>query len=313
MSFPLAWDETYIINLDRDTRRMALMHRQAVEHGLTYQRVPAVDGMRVADLEHVTPLCRHLCTPSMIGCALSHMAVWKRVAEAGHACALVMEDDAQLVPGFVEGAHRALRDVPGDWDVLLLGCFFLCDRERRYSWPLQLARWVLPVHDDPRSWGSVFVPELFGGAHCYLVSLRGARKLLRLLPRVAYHIDMCMNRPDVRLYAVSPDLAFQRDMGDSGMASYTFPRTLLPLLSRVRDSKGISAAYYMTAPLGQVGGLVLNGWALLFVLLGTQRSRLAPYVAAFLALELAVGGRVGAAVAAYALGWAVAAVAAAAK
>lgn len=305
-----AWRATYVINLDRDVERLARMDAQCARLGIPYRRVRAVDGGDVDGTEEITPLCAAVCTPGMIGCALSHIGVWKRVVAAGHACALVMEDDARLVPTFVKGANRAMRDVPDDWDVLLLGCFLLCNKSRRYPWPHRLMRWFAPGRRDLRTWGSVYVPEFFGGTHCYLVSQRGARKLLALVPRAAYHIDMCMNHPEVRLYATSPDLAFQRDMDDSGLASYSFPKTLEPLLSAVRDDKGISAAYYLAAPGGRVGGVTLNAWTMAFLVLGLLRARSAPYVAGFLVAELAVGGRVGGPLLAYALGWAVAAAAA---
>ena len=301
-------DATFVINLDRSVDRLAEMARQCQELGIPFQRFPAVDGAKVPadELERLaTPTCRAFCTPSMIGCALSHMNLWRLVVERGYERVLVIEDDARLVPGFKQGLLQALRDVPPDFDVLLLGCFLLCNKDRKYA-PLNRAvRPLLKLRQDDRTWGSVYVPEKFAGTHCYVVSRAGAAKLLRLLPRVQGHIDMSMDHPDVRLYAVSPDLAYQRDMSESTIASFSFPKTLLPLLECVKDDKGISIAYSFTTPMGQVAGMHVNTWTTWMVLLGLAGgSRAAPYVAGFLLTEAALGAGVAMPSVAYGAGWA---------
>ena len=302
-------DATFVINLDSSRERMAFMAAQCLELDLPFERVSAVHGARLKrdDLEDVaTPWCQKLCTTSMIGCALSHMKVWRMVVERGLARTLVMEDDAALVPTFERGLRRALQDVPEDFDILVLGCYFLCDKKRRYALGHELSRLFVPhsLRNDTRTWGSVFVPEYFGGSHCYVVSQRGARKLLKAIPKVAYHIDMQMNHPSLNIYAVSPDLAFQRDMADSTIASYKFPKTLVPVLETMKDSKRISVAYYLDAPMLQVGGEKINGWALIFALLGLIfRDRAAPYVAGIMLAEFTVGGEIFLPLVAYASGW----------
>lgn len=290
-------DATYVINMDRSRDRMVDMARQCEEHGLTFERVPAVDGAALSRQQvarSTTRLCGHFCTPAMIGCALSHMRVWDLVAKRGHAVTLVMEDDAVLEPGFAAGVRRALRDVPDNWDVLLLGCFMLCNKSRTYWGPHRPLRALLRLtgqgRTDTRAWGSVFVPEFFAGTHCYLVSQRGARKLRRLLTKANFHIDACMNDRRLNMYSVSPDLAYQRDMAASTIASFDFPKTLVPLLARVRDPKRVSAAYYLSSPVGQVLGVRIDAWALVFVVLGILYARTLPYVAGFLCAEVLVGG-----------------------
>lgn len=304
-----AVDAVYVINLERSKDRMAFMHKQCGAMGLSYERVEAVDGSKISkeELRRVaTPFCQKLCTDSMIGCALSHLKVWNRIAAEGTRCALIMEDDAELVPGFVDGLQKALRDVPKDFDILVLGCFFLCDKNRAYSLGHEVSRLFVPhsLRNDVRSWGSVFVPEYFAGSHCYIVSLQGCKKLLKLVKKANYHIDMEMNHPSLNLYAVSPDLAYQRNMADSTIASYKFPKTITPLMETIRDSKRISMAYYMDAPLFQLAGQRVNGWTSVFLVLGLMWRVTLPYVAGFLVAELLVTGDVLMPVVAYSLGWA---------
>jgi GR25 family glycosyltransferase involved in LPS biosynthesis len=304
-------DAAFVINMDRAVDRMRHMRAQCTAHGIQCVRVPGVDASTLPPdvlRKHITPACLATCTPAVQGCALSHRTVWNTIVDSQLDVALVMEDDAVLAPNFVDGVKRALADVPRDWDVLVLGCFQFCDAKRRYGWMTRMQRplWTHGFRDDPRVWGSVFVPEHFAGAHCYLVSAKGARALLRAIPQINDHIDMHMNHPDLRVYAVTPDLARQRDMACSSIAELAFPKTLNPFLGTVRDDKNISLAYWLSVPQLQVMRHTVNNWTWLFVALGLLRSCAMPYVLGFLAVETLVGGAVVVPVAAYLAGWAAA-------
>ena len=267
-------------------------------HGVPYTRFPAIDG-RALSAAHTRALSDPALgiirpTASMIGCGASHRAVWRDVLAKGHGLALVLEDDAVLCPDFMHRVQEALVAVPRTFDVLVLGSFLLSDANRDYPWALDIAGAFLATRDDPwtATVGSttVFVPELFAGTHCYIISAAGAAKLLRVIPRVKNHVDVEMNNPDIVLYAASPDLAKQSDMSTSSIASFDFPKVLLPFLEW-KDRKGVCAAYYMDTPIGQVGGCRINTWVLLFLAIGLLApSSTWPYVAGFLGAEVLAHG-----------------------
>lgn len=303
-------DMTYIINLDRASDRMAHMARQCEAREIPYVRVPAVDGKKVGSKaleKNVTRACGAFCTPFAVGCALSHMKVWKAVLKQGQERALVLEDDAVLVPDFVTRLEEALEDVPKDFDVLVLGCFMLCNKDQSYNTVLQKSfRFFNPFkghYNDTRTWGSVFVPELFMGTHCYVVSKKGCQNLFRVIPKVRQHIDICMNHPDIKVYAVSPDLATQGGMKDSANASYKFPRSMVPLLKTIRDEKDVSLAYYFEAPVYQVWGVPCNIYSAFMIIAGLFHTVMLPYVTGFLLAELLVGGDITQPMFFYAAGW----------
>lgn len=300
-------DATFVINLERSKDRMAFMKSQLKAHGIHYERIEAVDGSKLSSDEktkHVTPFCRKLCTPSMMGCALSHIRLWRKCLDEGYDRVMVMEDDAELTPGFVKGVRTALSNVPRDFDVLLCGCHFLCNKDRKYPFFLELTRLLVPtpLRSDTRTWGNVFVPESFAGTHCYIVSRQGCEKLLKAIPRANFHIDLEMNHSSLNVYAVSPDLAFQRDMSMSTIASYEFPKTLGPALGRWKDDKRVPYSYYMSSPFAQIGGHKINAWTVVFLVLGIMHARTAPFVAGFLLAEILVGGHVFVPLVAFAVG-----------
>lgn len=265
----------FLINLDRAPDRLCRAEAQLREAGVPFERVPATDGAAV-DRRHLPPedagaWCARFCTDSMLGCALSHVRLWRRVRDEALPMALILEDDVRLVPGFRRKLERALRKVPPHFDVLYLGCFGLCSSETR----------------------GIFVPTLPAGLHCYVVSARGARKLAET--KVNFHIDLQLavgrgaSRTGLNLFAHAPPLAYQRDMNASSMAAYDFPVTLTPLLAAIRDGHGIPLAYYASVPVASVGRAHVNAWVALALLLGLTGALRPAWAAGFLALEFALG------------------------
>ncbi|KAH8074321.1 hypothetical protein JL721_1876 [Aureococcus anophagefferens] len=133
-----------LINLDRAPDRLAFMEKQFAEHGVRYERFPAVDGAAVAgDPAVVVEGCAvEYCAPAdfgiererwcregkklrvgEIGCVLSHLACIKRVYEANeHEAVVVVEDDISLE--FVPKWTRSLGDIAraDGWGIVKISC-----------------------------------------------------------------------------------------------------------------------------------------------------------------------------------------------
>jgi glycosyl transferase, family 25 len=95
---------TYLINLDCDTARLAWMHDQLAALGIPYERVPAVYGEELSPLDaayHQDPK-RVGLSPAEIGCLLSHLKLWTRIAAGEGKAALVLEDDVHFKPDFAD-------------------------------------------------------------------------------------------------------------------------------------------------------------------------------------------------------------------
>lgn len=96
--------QAYLINLDRSPERLAEADAQLRAAGVAYVRVPAVDGLALPPRERRRAVNRlrycliHADLPNAgtVGCALSHQAVYRRMAEAGVPLAAVFEDDVTV-------------------------------------------------------------------------------------------------------------------------------------------------------------------------------------------------------------------------
>lgn len=104
----------YLINLERNADRLSRMNSRLCELGINYERVSAIDGRALSDSD-IAGKCNlvrmHLAmarslNKGEIGCALSHLEVYRRMVEANAESAVVMEDDVDISDGIHDGiAH----------------------------------------------------------------------------------------------------------------------------------------------------------------------------------------------------------------
>jgi glycosyl transferase family 25 len=115
---------SYLINLDREAARLDHMRREFNCVGLSFTRIPAVDGASLSS-ETIAPFQNHLdrdrgkYTLGHIGCFLSHVAAWQKIADGSEDFAAIFEDDvhlSSLIPFFLDNFHW----VPSDADIVRL-------------------------------------------------------------------------------------------------------------------------------------------------------------------------------------------------
>ena len=176
-----------VINLARRPDRLQAFHQAMVDRAgpevarLVARRdaVDALDLVPSAELESIIVVPNRFGSRrAVIACALSHLSVWTDAADSRQPATLVLEDDSEPVPGFVAALelllHRA-SDWPGGWDVVLLD-YFPEAHDRSDLWSTSLQR------VQPMRW-----ERYRGGLYGYLVSDRGAERLLELVAR--YGLD----------------------------------------------------------------------------------------------------------------------------
>ena len=101
-----------------------------------------------------------------MGIIMSHYGIWKQMLKKEIGSVLVLEDDASKVaPDFMEKVYETMRNIPADWDIVLFG-FWCHDNEKMGK----------KVNDK------IWKVESFVLMHCYLINMKGARKLMGMLP-----------------------------------------------------------------------------------------------------------------------------------
>lgn len=220
---------TYVINLDRSPERLAFMAGELEALGMPFARVPAVDGRLVSAETKVDRRLYHQrhgrdVRPGEIGCYLSHLAAMQAFLATDAEHALILEDDATLLPALPDVLARAVsRETAASWDVLKL-------ESRRTGFKLALQQ-LSPSH-------SVAV-NLFRstGAAAYVISRRAAEVYLDKLLPIGQPFDHAFDRGwflGLRMREVNPLVVSAQMSKDSGES------TITPLNSPVLKLTGLA-------------------------------------------------------------------------
>ncbi|CAM44120.1 glycosyl transferase-like protein [Leishmania braziliensis MHOM/BR/75/M2904] len=226
-SRPFSLERIFVINLDRRPDRWVAIQAVCARAGLPVERterVPAIEGSLV-DV-NVAYRCglvsalglRRLKEPSehhvwgmdlnkaALGCALSHIHLWARIAALGKVsnvsaeasavvlpkqCFLVLEDDSTLAdakgsdsespaaspsPPFLDQLQRRMSSVPPDWELVYVSGL---DTARQCP-HMQVAE------------GVAHVPQYHRTTNAYLVTPQGARRLLATCVPLTFQLDTVM-------------------------------------------------------------------------------------------------------------------------
>ncbi|QDH16754.1 glycosyltransferase family 25 protein [Swingsia samuiensis] len=183
--------KSFVINLERDSQRLAHFHKQNADCDLKPERFPAFDGSTLSRNELIQNGIiteENTYSPTALGCMMSHLTLWRRAIEEQDSIT-IFEDDAILHQNFLSLAQNTLRQRP-DFDLIFWGC--------NTDWPfqIQLNRGFPPTTlfhgteqssfdpTEPLS-GNVTLASLTqcAGACSYTISPKGAEALLsRFLP-----------------------------------------------------------------------------------------------------------------------------------
>jgi GR25 family glycosyltransferase involved in LPS biosynthesis len=249
-------DKVYVINLDKDTERLARFDEQMKEHRIEYTRVSAVVGSTVKDSPKLTPWCNQFCTNGMKGCALSHQQIWNDMLKHSYKNVLVFEDDAILEPNFNAVFKEAWDELPHDFDIFYLGCTVMCDNSYKIS------KAINTVRDTPPVPLSEHIHTVKGsiGTHSYIISNKCAKLFSNL--SINFHIDSeitkWIGQYGLSAYSCNPLIVKVRESDSGSNLSEAYPPLLNTLLHPVKISEGAGLDWTMGEHFIQVGPYNLN-------------------------------------------------------
>jgi glycosyl transferase family 25 len=113
----------YFIVMEKYPERVQNIKGLIKTHGLDNAHIfPAIDGLiankNLLLKQHmITPKMYEKLRPGAIGCAMSHVTLWKRLVESGEPYMVVLEDDLTLEDNFNQEIYLFLKHVPDDFDI----------------------------------------------------------------------------------------------------------------------------------------------------------------------------------------------------
>lgn len=197
----------YCINLkhraDRWSRFSAQPELEVLKQSYEVERFEAINGSAIDVAkderislrtkrnikEHIRRDHEELDSAGGVGCYLSHTTIWKKFLERSDPYAIILEDDAVLEGGFTQSLQYAMKDttllpdMPDIW-------FFVQPSEWYYNYKGK----PFPLNAKENMLGP-WVTNVCGTFTGYLISRRGAEKLLETAFPIDMHVDLysCLN------------------------------------------------------------------------------------------------------------------------
>jgi glycosyl transferase family 25 len=176
----------YVINLDRDTERMASTHDNLTRLGLGYKRLPAVMGKDVSDWENLIDMPAYVWRNRLdvprageVGCYLSHLKAMKTFLQTNAPWCVILEDDVEVLPACAE-VLRSLAE-KDDWDLVKLFNFHS----------------GIPMKKRKLASGHHLVVHLTRttSSAAYVVNRHAAETLLKSMFPIVEQVDHALDRP----------------------------------------------------------------------------------------------------------------------
>lgn len=130
-----------------------------------------------------------------VGCYLSHMMIYKHLKNSDKYHALIFEDDVIFGPNIQYQIQDLLREIPADWDIVLLGCHCIkCKKEE--------------VNKYSKIYRFFFL-------HGLVVNKKGASAILRYIDdiKIEQQIDSVLSdmaeKNLINIYCAKPSIATQ--------------------------------------------------------------------------------------------------------
>jgi len=196
----------FVLNLEKDKKKRRYMETLFEKNNLSVEFIKGVVGTLLRYEEVKTAYSEELAISSIgrklslaeIGCALSHKKIYQGMVNQEEDVALILEDDVYFDEGLMD-VLKTIGNFPLNWEVILLGHHGGASRGQvtkcsLWGWRRLNSRYNLKIPSD-----RVF------GTYGYLISQRGARKLLSCTNELTMPIDhytgdsRCVN-----LYVVTP-------------------------------------------------------------------------------------------------------------
>lgn len=223
----------YIVNLEKDIERKASIKAQLDALNLDYQFISAVYGKALSQ-EEIAQLSpdfeKTRLTLPELGCALSHLKVYREIIKNNDEIALILEDDIKINSDLIELLkYISKQNNSNKAEVIILGKVneYIDSFKKKINTQYSIAKAI----DS-------------SGTYCYCVNHLAAKKLLEFLQPVWLVADewkLLREKNIISLKAVVPSPITFTELADISTISDT-PRALLTNFDKEKRKRSFSEA-----------------------------------------------------------------------
>jgi glycosyl transferase family 25 len=174
----------FLINLDRSRDRLAAIQTELGQAKLNFERVSAIDGNELNDLELSVYNPLKNLSRGEVACFLSHRLCWKKIIDSDIPAALILEDDVRAIRDI--SAIEKIDYMPAAVDIL------------------KIELWNTPLVTSSNGFetclGGIYkLRGTYLGAAAYIISKAGAEKILELTNIFDFTVDRFFD-PNARCF-----------------------------------------------------------------------------------------------------------------
>ena len=270
--------KTYIISLNKSVKLL----NQLNDLGFNTELFNGINGNTInldTVKKHFNSIWYNIAPPSTLGCAMSHLNVWKKFLKTKEQYCLILEDDVIFYKKNIQNINynlynditNILNYTPKDFDLLYLGCF-----------DSNIFKYAMTLLSNAGSFKKInkYInkPSVALATHAYIISRKGTKRLIKLLDHnINNHIDFCIQRLNknklINVYSCANKLIHQTstDAGFNLISSNIInkhPILLQNILSKIYINKHVTCDYLFTVSFMKLGPFTFNLTSILFLLLG---------------------------------------------
>lgn len=194
-------NKIFVINLDKDNHRFEKCKYQFQQFNITnYERFKGIHGKELSKTEIsnlTTSIGKYIVSKNMVGCGISHIKLWEKIVNENIEKALILEDDFIFKDDFLNKFNKIIENTPIDYDMIFLTSNFIHNK-------------TLKLYDiNEYFYKQSLISQTLG----YIITLNGAKKILKDINKVTYHIDveLCLNSLlyNYNIISVKDELIYQ--------------------------------------------------------------------------------------------------------
>lgn len=178
-------DKIFVINLNESKERMDKIRKQCKQANLQIQRFSAINGKNINrnDVKDLIDNKFLVKIPNgVLGCSLSHIKIWQKVAKSNYNNVLILEDDIIIPKNFWYLFNEYYKKLPPNWDIVYLGGSNIYGK-------LINDKILLPINNIKNRGNTVNL-----GTYAYLIKKKTAIRLLKEVLPINKDFDFCIKQ-----------------------------------------------------------------------------------------------------------------------
>jgi glycosyl transferase family 25 len=272
-------DNVYLINMDKDTEKLENVTKECKKFNINFERFSGVNCLNLSEEEldkYVTKTCQNICPNGLVGCAISHMKIYEDALKNNYKNILVLEDDVYFTDDLYEELDKAMSELPENYDILYIGRRGLCYKKTVYKLDLVFIVELLlsNINNNKKNNKKIMnnkyihVPKFPLATHAMIISNKGCKKLLNIIRKISYHIDLtiALKNNELDIYVTDKQLAYQRwgESANSNISSNLINNYLL----NIKDHNDVPYTYLLNQHIIKVCNTNITLLDIIFFLLG---------------------------------------------